>query len=223
MKRLLQRWQALAPREQWLAVAVATVLLILLYGSLVSDPLAANRAQLANAQQSAQARLQAAVDALDRLAARRAADPNLTYRSALQVADSERAGLLDGIDHDTAGLIRPQQMRQLLQDLLLRKTSLRLVSLQSYSAPLQLPGQAAGKDKQAAAAPAPVAFYRHGVRLTLEGGYLDLLAYLEAVQASGWRLHWQSLDYQVGDAGPAHASIVLDLYTLSRDAGWLGV
>ncbi|HJE29851.1 MAG TPA: MSHA biogenesis protein MshJ, partial [Pseudomonas nitrititolerans] len=59
--------------------------------------------------------------------------------------------------------------------------------------------------------------------LTLEGGYFELLTYLNAIQASGWRLHWDSLDYEVGEAGAGRARIILDLHTLSRDAGWVGV
>jgi len=69
----------------------------------------------------------------------------------------------------------------------------------------------------------PVVFYRHGLRLTLEGGYFDLLAYLNAIQASGWRLHWDSLNYEVGEEGASRARVILDLHTLSRDAGWVGV
>ena len=82
--------------------------------------------------------------------------------------------------------------------------------------------QVIGQALQLAVAPA-VSLYRHGVRLTLEGGYFELIAYLQAVQASGWRLHWQQLDYQVDAGGSGRASIRLELYTLSRQAGWVGV
>ena len=54
-------------------------------------------------------------------------------------------------------------------------------------------------------------------------GYFDLLDYLQAVQNSGWRLHWDSLDYHIDEAGPDKARITLELHTLSREAGWVGV
>ena len=47
--------------------------------------------------------------------------------------------------------------------------------------------------------------------------------YLQAVQNSGWRLHWDSLDYHIDEAGPDKARITLELHTLSREAGWVGV
>jgi MSHA biogenesis protein MshJ len=68
-----------------------------------------------------------------------------------------------------------------------------------------------------------VVLYRHGLRLQLQGGYFDLLSYLQAIQGSGWMLNWDSLDYRVGKAGPGQAQISLKLYTLSRQAGWVGV
>jgi MSHA biogenesis protein MshJ len=61
------------------------------------------------------------------------------------------------------------------------------------------------------------------VNLKLQGGYFDLLRYLQAIQGTQWKLNWDSLDYRVGEAGAAHAQISLQLYTLSRYAGWIGV
>ena len=83
------------------------------------------------------------------------------------------------------------------------------------------PAAAAGNP--ATAAEAPLTLYKHGLKLSLEGGYFDLLSYLQAIQASGWRLHWDSLDYQVSKVAGAPATITLVLYTLSREAGWIGV
>ncbi|OYW87723.1 MAG: MSHA biogenesis protein MshJ, partial [Pseudomonadales bacterium 32-61-5] len=111
-------------------------------------------------------------------------------------------------------------MKALLQDLLRNQAKLKLVALQSSSAPLELPRAAPATQEQQAS---PVVFYRHGVQLTLEGGYFDLLTYLKAIEASGWRLHWDRLDYEVGENGHDRARVTLDLHTLSRDAGWVGV
>ncbi|MOA64740.1 hypothetical protein D3C78_1908920 [compost metagenome] len=66
------------------------------------------------------------------------------------------------------------------------------------------------------------------MRVTLEGSYFELRDYLRAIEQQslapgGRRLFWERLDYQVGEAGPGQARIVLELYTLSREAGWVGV
>lgn len=227
MNKLLQRWLLLAPREQWLSYGVALTVVGMLYMLLVGDPLTLRVAKQTELNKSALLSLQEAQLGLADLQARLAADPNAPYRSALLTAHASAEQLLGEIDQDTAGLLPPEKMRAVLQELLRAQPKLRLLALQSFSEPLQLaqmPVQSAVIEPNTAPPePPPVVLYRHGLKISLQGGYFDLLAYLQAIQASGWRLHWDSLDYQVGADGPAQAKINLVLYTLSRDAGWIGV
>ena len=233
MNPLLQRWQALAPREQWLACAVALLLLALGWLQFGHEPLAQSLRRVEGERQSAQARRLEARRALAELQARAAVDPDLALRQALLAAEAVRDGQLAALQRDTAALIDPPHMQQVLQELLQSRPGLRLLGLESFSAPLVLPAPPAAPAAPAvagqpasAATPAPI-LYRHGMRLTLEGSYFELRDYLRDIERrslqSGRRLFWERLDYQVGEAGPGKARIVLELYTLSREAGWVGV
>ncbi|MES2821879.1 MAG: type II secretion system protein GspM [Pseudomonadota bacterium] len=222
MNKILQRWQGMAPREQWMAYGVGLVVLVVLYMLLIGDPLAKRLAAQTVAFNNAEASRLEAEAGFAALQARLAADPNLQYRNVLLAAASNRQALIEQIDQNTAALVTPDRMKALLQDLLRSQPGLRLVGLQSFSEAVRLPGS----ETPAAGAPpavTPVTLYRHGVRLQLEGGYFDLLAYLQAIQGTEWHLNWESLDYRVGDAGPGRARIRLQLSTLSRQAGWVGV
>lgn len=226
MNKWLQRWILLAPREQWLSFGVALAVVGMLYMLLVGDPLTQRVAKQTALNQAALLSLQEAQLGLADLQAKLAVDPNAPYRSALLTAHASAEQMLGEVDQDTAGLLPPEKMRAVLQELLRAQPKLRLLKLQSFTEPLQLaqtPAESATLEQDAAAVPAPVTLYRHGLKISLQGGYFDLLAYLQAVQASGWRLHWDSLDYQVDADGPAQAKINLVLYTLSREAGWIGV
>jgi MSHA biogenesis protein MshJ len=228
MNKLLQRWLLLAPREQWLSYGVALAVVGMLYMLLVGDPLTQRVAKQTALNKAAVLSLQEAQLGLADLQAKLAVDPNAPYRSALLTAKASGEQLIGEVDQDTAGLLPPEKMRAVLQELLRAQPKLRLLSLQSFTEPLQLaqtaPQPSGALAKSAALEPkAPVTLYRHGLKISLQGGYFDLLAYLQAIQASGWRLHWDSLDYQVGSEGPAQAKINLVLYTLSREAGWIGV
>src|SRR5690606_41799359 len=119
-------------------------------------------------------RIAAAMGAKRQIEERQAADPNARYHQAIGEAERRREAIFADIDGGTARLVSPTRMQKLLEDLLRRQSGLRLVDLQSFSAPLSVP------DAQDAQAPAVL--YRHGLRLTLEGGYFDLLAYLRTVQ-----------------------------------------
>ncbi len=222
MNKLFQRWLLLEPREQWLSYAVALAVVGMLYMLLLGDPLTQRVAKQETLAKAAVLSQQAAQVGLADLHAKLAADPNAPYRSALLTAQASGDQLIGEVDHDTAGLLPPAKMRAVLQELLRAQPKLRLLALQSFSEPLQLATDEADKTP-AVAAKAPVTLYRHGLKISLQGGYFDLLLYLQAIQASGWKLHWDSLDYQVGEGGPAQAKINLVLYTLSREAGWIGV
>lgn len=222
MNDLLQRWLKLAPREQWLVYGGGLLLLGMLYMVLLGDPLTLRISKQESAQKVAQARLLEASNASAELQSRLAADPNLTYRSALLAESATREQLLGAINSDTATLVRPAQMKQLLRNLLQSQPKLRVIALESFSSPLVMPvPDSSVTEKDSSAAPALL--FRHGVKLTLEGGFFDLLTYLQAVQASGWKLYWDSLEYKVGKQGHAQAEITLQLYTVSQEAGWVGV
>lgn len=226
MNKWLQRWQGLAPREQWLTYGVGLALLGMLYLLLAGDPLSASVARTESSIRLAEGRSAEAAVGLEELKARLAADPNIPYRSALLAASVDREALLRQIDEGTAALLTPEKMKAVLQSLLQAQQGLSLTGMQSFSEPVRLAEASAAK----AAGPAggaqtelPTVLYRHGLVLQLEGGYFELLQYLQAVHASGWKLNWDSLDYRVGEAGPGRAKISLKLFTLSRKAGWVGV
>ncbi len=233
MNNLLQRWLLLAPREQWLTYAGAVALVGMLYMLLLGDPLTQRSAQQQSVQRSAEARQQAAQVGLADLQAQLAADPNLPYRSALLAAQAGGEQLIGEIDRDTAGLMPAAKMRGVLEELLRSQANLRLLSLHSFSEPLQLPAVASASASATAPAPAPgspasageapLTLYKQGLKLSLEGGYFDLLSYLQAIQASGWRLHWAGMVYKVGKEAAGPATIPLVPFTLSGEPGGLGV
>jgi MSHA biogenesis protein MshJ len=222
MNKYIQRWLLMAPREQWLGYLTALTVFGMLYMLVLGDPLTVRVAKQQLLRTTAISSQQEAQVGLADLQAKLAMDPNAPYRSALLTAQASAEQLLGEIDRDTSGLLPAEKMREVLQELLRAQPKLRVLGLQSFSEPLQLAQDASVKKTDEAQKP-PVTLYRHGLKMSLQGGYFDLLAYLQAIQASGWRLHWDSLDYQVDAQGPGQAKIKLVLYTLSREAGWIGV
>ncbi len=224
MKALLARWYALNAREQNLALLVAFAVFGMLYVLVVVDPLeAAIKAQHAEVSQLS-TQMDDNQSALTDMQGQLAADPNLPYRTRLLAAQDRQSQLQAQLDGQTAALISPQQMKNLLQTLLKEQPGLQLNALSSFSEPLQLSKPDADKpDADKTDAPPVAVLYRHGVRMQLSGSYFDVLKYLQQVEGSGWRLYWQRLDYRVGEDGQSHAEIELEVYTLSRSAEWIGV
>jgi len=73
---------------------------------------------------------------------------------------------------------------------------------------------------KAADAQAPT-LYRHGVQLTVEGSYADLLTYVQALEAMPQRMLWGDVSFKVEQY--PRAALTLQLYTISRDRHWLEI
>ena len=63
--------------------------------------------------------------------------------------------------------------------------------------------------------------YRHGMEVTVAGGYLDLLRYLRDLEHLPTQLYWSSLEIDA-TRYPRHTMKIV-VYTLSLDPAWLNV
>ena len=117
-------------------------------------------------------------------------------------------------------LVPPQRMTGLLEEMIGRRTNLRLVSLRTLPVKPMLEAQSgemakAGETRGGTTA----ALYKHGVEIKLEGGYAELAEYLARLEKSGQQLLWE----RVSLSAEQHPRLVLTLtvYTLSLDRAWL--
>lgn len=67
----------------------------------------------------------------------------------------------------------------------------------------------------------PPLLYRHGVEVVLQGSYIDMVNYMEALEAMPTRVFWGKASMSV-ERYP-HASLKLTLYTLSLDNKWIAL
>jgi MSHA biogenesis protein MshJ len=63
--------------------------------------------------------------------------------------------------------------------------------------------------------------FRHGVRIVIEGSYLDLLDYMTTLEQLPGKIYWGNLEFEVKTHPKAY--LTLDLYTLSLDGKWLNL
>lgn len=149
-----------------------------------------------------------------------------------------------GLAATQAGLIGPDRMVALLEQMLPRQGGVRIVGLktlppQDAHAPLPPAAAAAPAVPPAAAAsavpalaagmaapaapppPLPTAsLYRHGVEITVEGAYGDLMNYLAALEGlPGPRLLWGGVSMKVEHHPTVRLSFTV--YTLSVNRAWL--
>jgi MSHA biogenesis protein MshJ len=220
-QRLAVKIDAMSLRERAAIFAMAALIVVTLVNTLMLDPLLARQKALSQrvvAEQGSiadmQMQIQALVDA-------HGADPDAANRLHLAGLQQQRTQLAEQLQILQKGLVPPEKMPELLQDILKRQGRLQLVALNT----LPVTGLAAEKVKvegqQEIATSAQKQVYMHGVEITVQGSYADLLGYLTQLEHLPWQMFWGKVSLEVKDH--PLATLTLTLYTLSLDKTWLSV
>jgi MSHA biogenesis protein MshJ len=252
---LSRRFDARPQRERIAMLLAALAVVLLLADRLWLSPAFHAFSQASQALASAQGEQQALnADAEQRRvqgdANRRALDTEIAQ---WRQRTSQGAQALAGAQ---AGLIGPDRMAALLEQMLPRHGGVKVVGLASLApqdarmplggrasapaaplapaAPMALPPAAAAAVPVLATAltgspaatpattsgPTGAPLYRHGVEITVEGGYGELMAWLWALEnLPGPRLLWGGVKLNVEQHPTVRLS--LTVYTLSLDRAWL--
>lgn len=232
--KLSQRIDALTLRERLMAFAIAALLLITLINTIVLDPLLSRQKQLSDQikqEQQQIAAMQAEIQARVNVGS---IDPDAATRERLRSMQQRSANIRQELLGMQKGLVSPDKMASLLEDLLLKQNGrLRLVSLKTLPVtlleePLDFRGKP-GPDKAGpsqgakpeARSPSAEAIYKHGVEIVVQGGYLDIANYLTQLESMPWQLFWANARLSA-ETYPG-ATLKLTLFTLSLDKRWLNV
>jgi MSHA biogenesis protein MshJ len=214
----MRKIDALTPRER----VILFVLTLAGVWLLIDTALLAPQAKARKAEQQKIAQAQLRITEAEQLLTLRAAQP-APDRDVRQRLESAR-GMLDARLRSTAQIqarmIAPQDQARVLQGLLGEFPGLRLRSLDTLPAePLGLPD--AGPPGTATSPPAPAALYKHGVKLTVVGGYAALTRYMEKLEKLPVGFYWARAELDAGEH--PEISLTLILYTLSLEPTWLTV
>ena len=223
--RLLQlqlKIDAMTVRERAMVFGATVGVVVFVLFSLLFDPLFARQKTL-RTQISQQQENMLALDAeITAMAQANAVDPDRDNRARLAVIEGASARLTDSLRTAHNSLVRPESIAPLLERILKANGRLRLVGVKSLPVmPFEGSFAAAAGDPEpsAPASGAGRAIYAHGVEVTVRGNYLDMLNYMDALEAMPVQLFWGKAQLDV-EAYP-DARLSLTLYTLSLDKKWM--
>ena len=247
-QQLLQQWlklstklDAMTLRERAMVFVAATGAILFLIYTLVVEPMLARQTVLL-AQIKQQQNQVAGIDAeITAKAQGFNLDPDAQERVRLQAVRVEIDRISAGLLAVQKGLVAPEKIAPLLENLLSGHGKLRLMAMKTLPVTGMNESFAASAAPAAAAPPAGAApapqpapagqpaqpappkprelLYRHGVEIVLQGSYLDMVNYMQALEALPVQLFWgkASLDAQQYP----NSRLTLTLYTLSLDQKWM--
>jgi len=203
------------PRERVLLLAMTVVALALTGDTALLKPV---RIQIGDAKvhlasaRSELDKLQQLVEERERLGSEHLRARQADLESRMTAAESE-------IHRAQIDLVSPQDMAHQLSAILSKFPELRVVGLVSEP-PVAVDENADKSGKTSVNAEARRSMlYEHGLELTLDGRYLDLIAYLELLERTPHKIYWRELDMKVDGQGVQITKI--RFFTLSRGPIWL--
>ncbi|MGX9461679.1 MSHA biogenesis protein MshJ [Shewanella sp. A14] len=138
-------------------------------------------------------------------------DPNKDYQQRLQLIN-EQMQLIDAdLNEQMVDMVPADYMPTVLANLLGNVKGVSLMSFASIAPKPLLKVEDGSK----------VNLYSHGIKLTLQGDYFSILAFIKAVESMPDKLYWKRLDYRV-ETHP-NALVELELYTLSVNKDFISV
>lgn len=215
MKELLARYAERIDnatlRERALLFLAAAVVLIFAFNAAFVQPLRDTQRRVAADIAQTERELRAVQTGLQQLMRGRDADPDAKNRERIARLTAELQKLDAGIAEKQRRFTPPDRMRVVLEEMLQRDKRLQLVDLKTLPVTALSDTVAQGGGR----------IYRHGVEMTLSGTYLDLYAYLRALEGLPTQLYWGRAELAV--AGYPVATLKLTVYTLSVEQAWLVV
>lgn len=219
-------------RERVLIFAAAAFAVISLINAALLEPLLAEQrvlsAQVIQKQEKMK-ELQAAIQA--QLQARHDSET-----SPLRTRNAQLKRQLQELDaylqNRRSRLVEPDKMADLLKQVLSKNGGLQLVALKTLpvSQLVEKTLAATGAEQSAVAAnaidgqkrsDAQKRIFKHGVQISVRGGYSELLRYVSALEKMPAQLFWGELSLNVEQY--PNSVMTLTLYTLSLDETWLTV
>ncbi len=204
--------------ERVLMFCAASAVMVALLNAVLLDPLFARSNALHTTILQERSQISALADQTHTLleAMREPTDTAAdVHRRTLDAELSKvTASLAELLQHQ----VPAQRMATLLEDMLQQNHRVQLVAFRTL--PVTLFNTSVEHADKTNDAQEP-AIYQHGVELTVEGSYSDLLGYLDALEHLPWQLFFGDLTFVVKEYPQERVTLVL--YTLCSDRTWLSL
>ncbi|HKK06899.1 MAG TPA: type II secretion system protein GspM [Gammaproteobacteria bacterium] len=204
VQKWMARFDALTLRERGLVALAVAAVLIVVWQTFLIAPLDAARQRASAEIQRQRQQIQAFDMESQALLERQRQDPDRATREHIAALRRQMDAVDAELKGKMRGLIAPAQMAKVLEQVLTRKTDLKLYRVESQGA-----------------SPLMTGVYRHGLVMEFRGSYLDTLTYLRELDRLPWQFYWDSIELDVKHY--PEAQVTITVHTLSLDKDWIGV
>lgn len=232
------KFEALNKRERWMVACALFTVVFAAINSLLISPVLSRNNVLSNEIAADQAQIQSLTEQISAYANQTVIDPDAQNKQRISDLNRQLKTLDTQLNGLQSTLISPEEMPDLLRSLLKKNGKLKLIELKTLapqniletnledkSAVAANAAPTEGNANQVANQQAP-ALFKHGVEITVEGRYLDLLNYVSDLEQMPWHVLWSKAALNEEQPSPniwPTNRLKLTVYTLNLDKDWLSI
>lgn len=132
-------------------------------------------------------------------------EPNIALERQIERLKAQNDRLDIEVGAMSVTLVEPERMAMVLSRVMAKQSSIELLSVENRPAE-QLFFRAVESGD-------PLIVFKHGLKLSLKGSYLDSLRYLADIESLGVRFFWEAAEFEVEDYPTGQLTI--EVFTLS--------
>lgn len=187
LKTYRRKIDELTLRERrFIALALSSVILAM-FALILWNPLWAEYRRMNKENDQHQIQIETSQNSIHALELRTKRDVNAPYKAKLKkliLQEQEQRERINGI---TSALIQPERMNEVFSGLLIN-------SPLSFESIKNLPAEKIKINEQD-----QQALFKHGLKMRLQGKYMNALKYLQNIEAQNWQLYWDELEFSTID------------------------
>ncbi len=221
-RQLAARFDARPVRERVLLFLGVIVCTILLYQTLALDPIILRQKRVTGQLTETRQNIKTTDIQVRKLET--IADPDAVRRSYRDALRKQLAEIDQNMQGLQKGLVPPERMAKLLEQMLDRNRGVQLVSLRTLPAQrFENPAAPAARPPEKGAKPAIKEpernIYQHSFEITLQGSYADLHDYLARLERLPSQMFWGRI--RLDTEHYPKLKVTLTVHTLSLNKAWL--
>lgn len=201
-------------RERMMIFAAAAFVVISLTSTMLLNPILAKQKALSAQLSQQQEKMKTLQTQIQAVLQAKKDDENSPLRTRLEQLQEQLQAQNDNLQSRSGRMVEPNKIGNMLEQILGKNDKVQLVALETLPVSPVMAHTANANNGQKQV-------FKHSVKITLRGGYLDLLQYLTEVEKAPVQLYWGDVSLSV-DKYP-DSVLTLTLYTLSLDKAWLKV
>ncbi len=222
IKDLFEKIDSRILRERILIFITLLAVVFLLWNFLVQANFDRDRKALQAEADNIASEQRSLETQINSLAMAMASDPAIAKHNEIRKLNTDIDVVETKLSGLSQGLISAEQLPKVLEEVLLRTASVKLLQVRTLAASeLQLASGVSDAKDEGKIHASGTGVYKHGVLIRVAGNYAQLIQLMTEIEALQWKFYWESLDYTVKQY--PNAEIDIRVFTLSSEEGLLGV